>query len=117
MEGLAPNLNSNKIVTITSERRGRYCLIPRLTKKCSAKVNTIRENSFSIHGPKLFNILPKHIRNISGVCVATFKYHLDKLITAIPDQPSVPGYAGQRAAATNSLIHQISNSGGSDGRS
>ena len=113
IEKLAPNLTTNRIETKYSERRGRYCNIPKLNKshKCSAKMNTIRENSFSVQGPKLFNCLPKEIRNISGVSVETFKRHLDKLLTRVPDQPGVPGYAGSRAAATNSISDQIVNIG------
>ena len=113
MEGHAPNLTANKVTTKFSERRGRYCIVPTLkTKDCSAKTSTIRENSFAIHAPSLFNALPKEVRNITGVSVETFKLHLDRCLTNIPDQPSVPGYSGQRAAASNSIIHQIKHIGG-----
>ena len=113
MERLAPNLSTNPIEVRYSERRGRSCVIPKLinSQLCSAQINTIRENSFSIQGPRLFNCLPKKIRNITSVSVDTFKYHLDKLLTNIPDQPGVPGYAGSRAAVTNSIIDQICISG------
>ena len=111
MEKLAPNLPTNPIQVKYSERRGRSCVIPKLNRLCSAKTNTIRENSFSIQGPKLFNCLPMKIRNVTGVSVETFKPHLDKLLTNIPDQPGVPGYAGSRAAATNSITDQIRYSG------
>ena len=114
LENLAPNLNSNKIVSKYSERRGRYVVIPNIKKQCSAKINTIRENSFSIHSAKLFNALPKRIRNITDVRVETFKHHLDKLLHHIPDEPGIPGYAGRRAGASNSIYHQISYYGGSD---
>ena len=113
LENLAPNLTTNTIEEKFSERRGRFCVIPKLNNHqvCSAKINTIRENSFSVQGPQLFNCLPKEIRNITGVGVETFKYHLDKLLTRVPDQPGVPGYAGSRAAATNSITDQIINIG------
>ena len=113
MEGLAPNLSTNSIQVKHSERRGRFCVLPKLKNSllCSAKINTIRENSFSVQGPKLFNSLPMKNRNITGVSVETFKYHLDKLLTNIPDQPGVPGYVGSRAAATNSITDQIRNLG------
>ena len=114
LEGFAPNLSSNRITTNYSERRGRYCNIPRLNRgtSCSAKINTIRENSFSVQAPKLFNCLPKKLRNLTGVSVDTFKHHLDNLLATLPDQPGVPGYAGSRAAASNSIYHQIMNIGG-----
>ena len=109
MEELAPNLSTNPIQSKYSERRGRYSVIPKLNnnQQCSAKINTLRENSFCVQGPALFNCLPKRIRNITGVNVETFKHHLDKLLTTIPDQPGVPGYAGSRAAASNRITDQI----------
>ena len=111
IENLAPNLSTNTIQIKLSERRGRYCSLPKAAKShiCSAKITTIRENSFCVQGPKLFNSLPKEIRNITKVQVGTFKHHLDKLLTTLPDQPGVPGYAGSRAAATNSILDQIRN--------
>ena len=109
MEELAPNLSTNPIQSRYSERRGRYSVNPKLNnnQQCSAKINTLRENSFCVQGPTLFNCLPKRIRNITGVNVETFKHHLDKLLTTIPDQPGVPGYAGSRAAASNRITDQI----------
>ena len=113
LEGYAPNLTANTVTTKFSERRGRYCVIPKLKNSCcSSKTSTIRENTFAIHAPSVFNVLPKKLRNITGVTVETFKHHLDKFLSDIPDQPSVSGYAGQRAAATNSIMQQIQHIGG-----
>ena len=113
LEKLAPNLSINKIEEKEklSDRRGRYCVVPKLYHSCSARTNTIRENSFGVQGPRIFNALPREIRNITGVRVETFKYHLDKLLATIPDQPGVPGYAGSRAAATNSIPDQLISGG------
>ena len=36
--------------------------------------------------------MPKHIRNISGSSVSSFKYQLDKLLNTIPDIPCVANY-------------------------
>ena len=116
IEGLAPNISTNRIHTKESDRRGRYCVLPKLkTGDCSAKLKTIRENSFGVHAPKLFNVLPKHVRNITGVSANTFKHHLDKLLSTVPDQPSIPGYSGGRAAASNSILHQMISGGGAIG--
>ena len=119
IEGLAPNLATNKITVRNNERRGKYCIVPKFTtaKTCSSKLTTIRENTFSIRALKLFNCLPPSIRNITGVGVNTFKHHLDHLLNTVPDQPSVSGYSGSRAARTNSIIDQILISGGGESRS
>ena len=37
---------------------------------------------------KIFNALPKNLRNISGVNVETFKKHLDKFLILVPDEPN-----------------------------
>ena len=57
---------------------------------------------------RLFNALPKSIRNItSPTSVNSFKNSLDKFLKSIPDEPSVPSYVCQRPANSNSIIDQI----------
>ena len=51
------------------------------------KVKSIRDNSFTVCGPRLFNSLPLHIRNLTDCSVDTFKHHLDAFLTCIPDEP------------------------------
>ena len=68
-------------------------------------VRKAREASLQVKGARLFNLVPKEIRNMSGISVDNFKSGLDAWLTRIPDQPSVPGR--QRAALTNSLIDQV----------
>ena len=66
------------------------------------------EASLAVKGVNLFNLLPQYIRNFNAsnpAEVKMFKMKLDKFLEGVPDQPTIPGR--QRAAATNSLIHQI----------
>ena len=63
LEGRVPNCGIKETENI---RKGRLCMIPPL-KMCSARVKTLRENSFQIVGPKLFNCLPDKIRNKTNV--------------------------------------------------
>ena len=105
IQKLAPNLKSNPITTRYSERRGLSCVTPALANtRCSAKIVTIREGSFAIRGPRLFNALPKHLRNLSDISADSFKRALDKVLSTLPDQPTVPGYAGGRSTNSNSLV-------------
>ena len=71
IEWLAPNYgitaNGN-----TLDIMGRKCLMS--THKRKPRVQTLREQLFQCHGPRLFNALPKHIQNInhcasSGSCL------------------------------------------------
>ena len=59
----------------------------------------------NVHGTKLFNILPKSLRNEDSGDFLLFKNHLDIFLSKIPDQPTVAGLG--RAAQTNSLIDQV----------
>jgi len=69
-------------------RLGITCIVP----KCTGK---LRENSFLVRGPKLFNSLPKDIREFTfdnGIqqqqAIDNFKKRLDEYLALIPDEPS-----------------------------
>ena len=87
-------------------RLGRLCNIPAI-KKCSARIETLRENSFQVQGPRLFNILPAKIRNMTGCSIDDFKFALDQFLMKIPDEPNVPG-ANQQLAIKLQESHQNS---------
>ena len=86
-------------------RRGRECVVASINRSCPAAVRRARENSLSVKGEKMFNLLPSYIRNVDGNKVDQFKIKLDAFLRLIPDQPSVPEEG--RAAETNCLLHQI----------
>ena len=76
-----------------------------VTWHAPATVRRARESSLAVKGVKLFNLLPKAIRNHDAKKVDSFKIMLDNFLSSVADQPSVPGRV--RAAQTNSLLHQI----------
>ena len=111
LEGLAPNCDIRNIETI-SERAGRKCSIPKIKSTTRQSVKTLRESSFQVHGPQLFNSLPKHLRNKTKCGVIEFKEDLDKYLTKIPDQPKVGGLIPNTCdmfsmAPSNSLVDHI----------
>ena len=55
---------------------------------------------------RLFNILPPHIKSITGVKTDTFKKKLDKWLVGVPDAPKIDGYGATVAAESNSIWHQ-----------
>ena len=59
--------------------------------KGNGKFHTIREGSFQVHGPRLFNSLPKKIRYLSRISLEDFKMKLDKHLEIIPDEPKIGG--------------------------
>ena len=76
-----------------------------IIKNIPAKVRRMRESSFGVRGPLLFNLLPKNLRNENSGDLLLFKNHLDIFLSTIPDQPTTPGLI--RAANSNSLLDQI----------
>ena len=79
---------------IESENRnrfGRICTIPGMNRNSSDRIQTLRENSFHVHGPRLFNCLPAQLRNMTGCLVDEFKMQLDLVLAKIPDEPRVSG--------------------------
>ena len=106
LEGLVPNCG---LEALHSERRGREIKIPPLRGKSS--VRTLRDQSFQVNGPKLFNSIPKKVRNLTKVSVGEFKEQLDKFLEMIPDQPNVDGLTPTacnlyNAAPSNSIVDQ-----------
>ena len=105
IQGLAPNmLGKDQLKTIDNPRLGRMCLLPPLNNKSPKGVQTLKENSFSVHGPKLFNELTPEIRNFNGSMEA-FKSRLDGFLSTIKDEPYDP--VEPLTAASNSLKDQI----------
>ena len=88
-----------------NDRRGRYAVPPNIPKTAPAKVRVARERTLAVHGARLFNLLPKNLRNENSGDFSLFKNNLDIFLATIPDQPTTPGLV--RAAVTNSLVDQV----------
>ena len=107
LEGLVPNVRTNKVSSRTSVRNGRLCEIPCISTSAPANIRLLTEGGFCSHGAKLFNAIPKSIRNLTNVNVLTFKKKLDEFLSSIADEPQSPGYTARRRADSNSLLHMI----------
>ena len=84
-------------------RNGLTCKIPKHTMN-------IREKSFLINGPRLFNSLPKEVRefpmkNIQNAqsSIDQFKNQLDNFLKNIPDEPNLSGEYSKRMQGINNL--------------
>ena len=86
IEGYAPNCGVE--LTEENQRLGRKCKIPMLRTNGRAAIQTLREQSFQINGPRLFNSIPKSIGSIT-VHQEDFKEALDMYLSDIPDQPRI----------------------------
>ena len=50
-------------------------------------IRTLRENSFFVEAPRVYNELPAELRAFSG-SLPSFKVQLDKLLLMTPDLPA-----------------------------
>ena len=101
LEGLVPNFGLQSTV---NNRRGRYCIVPTTRRVVSQRLKTIRFNSLGVFGPRLFNHLPSHIRDISGCSVDTFKNALDRHLSTIPDEPRIAKLVRYCSRSSNFML-------------
>ena len=67
-------------------------------------ITDIRFSSLPVKGPRLFNVLPKHLRDMSKCSTERFKGELDCYLETIPDEPLIPGLTQYRRCDSNSVI-------------
>ena len=111
LEGIVPDCGI-KVRNNQESRFGRSCELPKISNKATQHVISLREQSFQVHGPRLFNSLPKSLRNITKCEIKHFKEKLDQFLTHIPDQPLIgdlipPPISQITGKHSNSLIDQI----------
>ena len=108
LEGMVPNLTGRSQINGKSTFRfGRTCVVPPVATAAKTRLQRLRETSFCVKGPKLFNSLPSHLRNMTGVSHLQFKNELDKFLGTIADEPLVSGYTARCRTDSNSLLHMI----------
>ena len=108
IEGLTEDIIGLKT---KSDRNGRRILPHEILKKANVnrikmKHDTLIRNSFVVKMGRLFNAMPKEIRDLTGVSLEIFKGKLDDWLGTVPDTPKLNGYAGMVAAGSNSSIDQ-----------
>ena len=98
LQNLSPNDTNIKFTY--SDRRGIQATIPPLHRQASIRAQQKYDSSFSILGPKLWNLLPKS--TTLQPTLVSFKSSLQKFLDTIPDKPPTRGYV---TANSNSLLH------------
>ena len=66
------------IKTRKHPRHGTECVIQYPTNRNPAQ--SLQENAITIFGPRLYNSLPKYLRDIESVKTEKFKFELDKFL-------------------------------------
>ena len=67
--------------------------------------NSLQENAITVFLPRLYNSLPKYLRDIESVKTEKFKFELDKFLDTIPDEPKMPNYV--TASGSNSILDKL----------
>ena len=103
---MVPNIDGtmgHKKITRKHPRHGTYWVIQYPTNRNPAQ--SLQENAIIVFGPRLYNWLPKYLRDIESVKTEKFKFELDKFLELIPDQPKMPHYV--TASGSNSILDQL----------
>ena len=107
IEGIVPSLNPSLIQQSSiQQRRGRMLQVHKLASTPSHLLQ-IKRQSVRCFGVKLFNSLPKHIRNITNTTVDKFKRKLDTFLNTIDDHPHLRSGANQGSYSSNHLYDCI----------
>ncbi len=78
-----------------------------MNTQASAAIQMMKDDNYMVNGPRLFNSLPRHIRDLENCSLNCFKNELDRYLDNIPDQPRVTGYTNQ--TESNSLLSMNTN--------
>ena len=81
-------------------------MLPAVNNNVS-KSSSIKDSFISSHGLKLFNKMPKHIRDMTAVDIEQFKSILDQFLSNVPDEPQIIGYTKYRRTSSNSLLDMV----------
>ena len=103
---MVPNIDGTmgyKIKTRNHPRHGTQCVIQYPTNRNPSQ--SLQENAITVFGHRLYNSLPKYLRDIETVKTEKFIFELDKFLELIHDQPKMPNY--DTAAGSNSILDQL----------
>ena len=105
-EKLVQNISVSHGLQFSQRRRlGCVCRVPSYPLYHNKAV-IARNNSFALTASSLWNSLPKHIRDISGVSVDAFKRRLDNTLKIYPDEPRCSSngcYTDMHGRSSNSI--------------
>ena len=95
-------------ITVTHESETR--LGRRVGAENLRRVSNLTESTFQVQASKLFNSLPKSLRNLTKCGVGDFKAQLDNYLSTLYDEPPSPGHIPRGLSLTghssNSILHQ-----------
>ena len=103
---MVPNIDGTIGHTIKTKkhlRHGTQCVIQYPNNRNPAQ--SLQENAITVFGPRLYNSLPKYLRDIESVKTEKFKFELEKFLDTIPDQPIMSNHV--TTSGSNSILDQL----------
>ena len=103
---MVPNIDGTMGQTIKTRKHPRHvtqCIIQCPPNRNPAQ--SLQENAITVFWPRLYNSLPKYLRDIESVKTEKFKFELNKFLELIPDYPKMPSYV--TASGSNSILDQL----------
>ena len=109
LEKQVPNIQSNggeliKVQSTSDSRLGRTIQTRPLR---NTRFGNLRFYSLPFHGARLFNSLPKDVRNMSQCPKTAFKSAIDTLLSKIDDEPRILLSQSSSQVSSNSLLHHL----------
>ena len=104
---MVPNIDGtigHKIKIRNHPRHGTQCVIEYPTNRNPAQ--SLQKNAITVLGPRLYNSVPKYLRDIESDKTVKFKFEPDKFQGLIPDEPKMPNCV--TAARSNGILDQPS---------
>ena len=103
LENIVPKF-SDPIGHYVSERRGRYYITSHIELRC---LDSLQSKSFRFKESRLFNSLPKFIRNASSCTIIVFKSRLDNFLSDVPDDPVQTKWPAKATIWYNCLVQRV----------
>ena len=103
---MVPNIDGtmgHKTKNRKHPRNGTQCVIQYPTNRNQAQ--SLQENAITVFWTRLYNSLPKYLRDIESVKTEKFKFEFDKFLDTIPNQPKMGNYV--TASGSNSILDQL----------
>ena len=96
LHNMAPKFFCDRIREYTDNRRALLCRVPSQIRRARQRLKTIKDDTFGIQGPKLFNYLPRELHARRDTedpkHLETFKRNLDIFLATIPDELRLSSY-------------------------
>jgi hypothetical protein len=107
LEKQVPNIESDgeeliKVQSAPNSRLGRTIQTKPLK---NTRFGNLRFNSLPFHGARLFNNLPKNVRNMTHCPKIAFKASIDTLLCTISDEPQILSCHLSSQVSSNSILH------------